>query len=200
MKIEYLLGEGCSATAEHKRMTARFCRSFLHPAKLEREVSMKRIKLTQNKFALVDNADYEWLNQWKWYASWDGYTWYARRRARLSAGRQFTVGMHRMILGLKRGDKWQCDHRDSNGLNNCRSNLRICTHQQNHFNQRPTRGRQFRGVCWNWEMKKWRAKICHNKESIHLGYFLSEIEGAEAYNRKAKELFGKFARLNFLKP
>lgn len=159
---------------------------------------MKQIPLTQGKFALVDNEDYKWLNQWKWCARPDGYTCYVQRHSHRINGKPIHVQMHREILGLKRGDKRQCDHIDGNGLNNQRSNLRICTQSQNYFNQRSNGGSsQFKGVSWNKGADSWVAYIKHKGKRFHLGYFDDETEAAIAYDSKAKELFGKFAKLNF---
>ena len=87
---------------------------------------MKQIKLTQNKVALVDDADHDWLSQWKWYAVKDySGDFYATRNSSWKAGKQHTIRMHRQILGLERGDKRISDHINHSTLDNCRSNLRI---------------------------------------------------------------------------
>jgi hypothetical protein len=106
--------------------------------------------------------------------------------------------MHREILGLKYGDPRQCDHRNHNGLDNQRDNLRICTCAQNQYNQVPQRNRSsaFKGVDWRRDCNKWRAKIQINCRRIHLGNFESEIEAAYAYNRAAVKYFGEFASIN----
>jgi hypothetical protein len=140
---------------------------------------MKKIQLTQGKFAIVDDADYEWLNQWKWYACADCNTYYAVRAA-YKDGKQTTVQMHRQILSLKPSDPRQCDHRDGNGLNNRRKNLRIATHAQNQHNQKPQKGGTsiYKGVSWHRHTAKWCARIGVNGQAICLGYFDSEIEAA----------------------
>lgn len=94
---------------------------------------MKKIKLTQNKYTLVDNADYANLNQYKWYAHKERGSFYAIRKT-YYANKRITFSMHRQILGLKKGDKHQGDHRDHNTLNNQRYNLRISTVSQNQMN------------------------------------------------------------------
>jgi hypothetical protein len=158
----------------------------------------RKIQLTQGKFAIVDDADYEWLNQWKWYACADCNTYYAVRQL-YKNGKQIQIRMHREVLGLKYGDLRQCDHRDSNGLNNRRSNLRIATSAQNQHNQRYRRvgTSKFKGVHWNKLRKKWRAKIGINDQQIYLGSFNSEIEAAKTYDKAAKMFFGEFAHTNF---
>jgi hypothetical protein len=156
---------------------------------------MKQIQLSQGKVALVDDADFEWLNQWKWHVIWDGFNWYAARNIRKGKQRQ-TIGMHNVILKTTRGIIG--DHKDHNGLNNQRQNLRICTNQQNAFNSRPKGGSsQYKGVSWHTRDKFWYARIRYNGRLLHLGRFNNEICAAKAYDRKAKELFNDFAYTNF---
>ncbi len=85
---------------------------------------MKEIRLTQGKVALIDDADFEWLSQWKWRCSRHFRTWYAMRTVH-SLGKTMTVSMHRLITGAKPGE--QVDHVDGNGINNQRNNLRFVT-------------------------------------------------------------------------
>lgn len=92
----------------------------------------------------------------------------------------------------------EVDHKDGNGLNNVRSNLRFCTASQNKMNMRCWNKHGFKGVTF---MKRrglrcWRAKLTINKIVKHLGYFYCLHEAALAYNKAAKKYFGRFARLN----
>lgn len=156
---------------------------------------MKKIPLTQGQFALVDDEDYDWLNQWKWYAYKSRNTFYVECCQR---GRR--VKMHRMILGLKYGDGKQIDHKDGNGLNNQRHNLRVCNYSQNNFNKGPQKritSSRFKGVHWHKRDKIWITRIQYNNKEIHIGQYKNEIKAGKAYDRKAKELFGEFARPNF---
>ena len=151
---------------------------------------MKEIKLTQGKSAIVDDEDYEGLNRFKWFAEQRGNTFYARSKS--------STYMHRFILGLEQGDGKEIDHKDGNGLNNCRENLRLCTRSQNNINGRVRKGTsKYKGVCWDKRDKKWKARISIDKKRISLGNWLSEIGAARAYDIKATELHGEFARLNF---
>jgi len=95
----------------------------------------------------------------------------------------------------------ETDHRDGNGLNNQRENLRICTRQQNSQNglAHKDSSSQFKGVSLKKGRHKWVACIMQNGKLAHLGYFDNEIEAAKTYNTKAKELFGEFAKLNIIK-
>jgi len=167
---------------------------------------MRTIELTQGQVALVNDEDYGGLNQFKWFAVWSPNTksFYAERHSKTVNGKRHTISMAREVLGLQKGDKRQADHINHDTLDNRRCNLRICTHQQNGMNRRKRRphagkkcSSRYSGVCWDKRAKKWRAYIRHNGKRIYLGYFTSEIEAAKAYDKKAKELFGEFANLNF---
>ena len=154
----------------------------------------KLIPLTQDKFAIVDAEDYERLNQYKWYASRNkNGDYYAKRMER---GTRRQIIMHRVIT--EAASHLLVDHRNHNGLDNRRSNLRICTKAENVRNQLPHGvSSRYKGVSWSKSHKKYAATIRCNKKSFHLGYFADEIEAAKAYDKKAKELFGEFAYLNF---
>ncbi len=153
----------------------------------------KTLELTYGKFAIVDAEDYEWLNRYKWHAVQEGRGWYAKTLRRDG----MPLAMHRLIAGAPKG--LFVDHIDHNGLNNQKTNLRLCTNQQNQQNRKPNRGgtSKYKGVYWHKQHKKYRASICHNKKRLHLGYFKDEIDAAKAYDKKARELFGEFAYLNF---
>lgn len=148
---------------------------------------MKTIELTQGKVALVDNEDYQWLNQWKWCVRWNNKTesFYAMRHSKTENSKRKTIYMAREILGLKYGNKHQADHIDHNTLNNCISNLRIVTNQKNHFNQRNTKG-----YYWQKASNKYHARIGLNGKKIHLGYFCKAEEARKAY-LNAKKIYHK---------
>lgn len=156
---------------------------------------MKKIPLTQGKYALVDDADHRRLNQFKWCVYRGGGTFYATRQSPM-------ILMHREILGLKYHDGKYADHIDGNGLNNQRVNLRECTRQQNNHNSQSylNASSKFKGVYRRKDgrkSRKWRAAITCNRIKTDIGTFSNEIQAAKAYDEKAKELFGEFARLNF---
>lgn len=93
---------------------------------------MKRILLTQGKYALVDDADFEYLNQWKWCAHKIGSIYYVKRGHNWNKKKKCwneILSMHRVILGLSKGDGICTDHINGNGLDNRHCNLRACTKQ-----------------------------------------------------------------------
>lgn len=157
---------------------------------------MKTIPLSQGKFALVDDSDYEWLNKWDWYALKGAQTFYAVRRTTKDTGHKM-IQMHRLILGLT-DPKILVDHRDFNGLNNQRSNLRTATPSQNSSNRQPIKGStsKYIGVHWFKNAKLWTAQIKKKGKLIKLGYFKIEENAAVAYNNAAIKLHGEFANLN----
>lgn len=160
---------------------------------------MKEIPLTRGKVALVDDADFEGLSRFKWYAHKGTRTWYAHRNRQLNAGKQTTVLMHRQILGAVPGK--EVDHRDGNGLNNQRCNLRLCEHAENGHNRcRKMAGgsSRYKGVSWNKRLGKWRADISVNWCQKYLGLFSDEGDAARAYNAAAVQFYGEFAALNVI--
>jgi hypothetical protein len=159
---------------------------------------MKRLTTTNGFTVFVDDEDYEKVIQHKWRAHKSFNTWYAEPTS-ASTGRAIGCwSMHRFVLNPPRGVK--VDHVNGNGLDNRRENLRLCNDSQNQANRihltKNTSG--YRGVTWNKKSKKWQAGIKATK-SIHLGLFNSPEDAARAYDAKAIELFGEFARTNFTK-
>lgn len=162
---------------------------------------MKQIPLSQGKFALVDDEDFENLNQWKWYALKGVSTWYAVRNVRSLDGKQHTLQMHRFILNIH-DSKIFIDHSDHDGLNNQRYNIRKCTRAQNTSNSQKRKNRlsKYKGVSFYIAKGKYKyyiAQIVHNQKKIFLGQFKIEKDAAKAYDTKAIELFGEFANINF---
>jgi hypothetical protein len=159
---------------------------------------MKLIPLTQGQFAMVDDCDYESLSKYNWQANKVKSTgnFYATRSKRFS-GKRVSLRMHCEIMGEK-----GIDHKDGNGLNNQRHNLRKCSQLENVRNARKSkRGITsiYKGVCRRFECKgiKYRAQITVNREKIMLGTFDTEYEAALVYDAAAKKHHGSFARLNF---
>jgi hypothetical protein len=155
---------------------------------------MREISLTKGYVALVDDCDYERVSQFKWRAHVRRKTVYAVR----GVGRTMQQ-LHRFILNLEPCDKCKVDHRDRNGLNNCRGNLRVCTHGENLRNQdkhsNNTTG--WKGVSWYAQGRKFRAHINSNGKYIHIGYFHNPITAALEYDKAAIKHHGDFACVNF---
>lgn len=158
---------------------------------------MKRIKLTKGHFAIVDDDVYDLMNQYSWYYS-SGYA----IRDIYNKGATKKILMHREIYKIKCGDisdNIDIDHKDRNRLNNCVNNLRIATKQQNSFNrgvQSNNASSRYKGVKLNKKNGNWIARITIDGKEIRIGTFTSEIACANAYNHRAKELFGEFAYIN----
>jgi hypothetical protein len=161
-----------------------------------RGIKMKKIKLTQGKFALVDDADFDWLNQWNWYAQKHQYGNFRAMRSRGSRKNHQVLYMHRVIMDAPKGI--DVDHRNLNTLDNQRDNLRLATRSQNLQNtrKRPNKSSKYKGVSWHNIGKKWQARIAINKKALYLGLFESEMDAAKEYNACATKYFGEFARIN----
>jgi hypothetical protein len=149
--------------------------------------AVKQIPLAGGLYAYVDAADYEWLNQYRW-GVYNGYA------ARQENGR--TIYMHRQIMQPPK--RMVVDHMDRSRLNNCRSNLRVCTPAENHRNRAKGVGSasRFRGVGHYKDSGKWYSGLQFKGERFWLGYFDEEIEAARAYDYRAVECGGEFAWVN----
>jgi hypothetical protein len=107
-----------------------------------------------------------------------------------------TIHLHRVIMGLSRGDKLYVDHIDGNTLDCRRSNLRICTNKQNIQNRKRSKNNTsgYKGVCLDKETGKWHAYITADKKFHSLGCFMTKEEAHAAWVGAAKILHGEFAR------
>jgi hypothetical protein len=156
----------------------------------------KEVKMTQGMVAIVDDQDFDLVSSIRWYPMSNrrgyGKTTYAYNPNK-------SVIMHRLIAGAKDGQF--VDHIDGNGLNNVRDNLRVCTRSQNSANceKRKTNCCGFKGVTIDKRSKKnkYQATITCSGEICYLGVFPTAEAAARAYDAKARELFGEFARCNF---
>lgn len=157
------------------------------------------VPLTQGKFAAIDVSDADRVLCFRWKATDCKGHWYAERRVRVPGkpGRSAHCLLHRFILGAP--DDLQVDHKNGDGLDCRRSNIRIATPSQNSSNIGLTRANTsgYKGVCWLTGRQTWQAAIKHQGKAHFLGHFQTAEEAARAYDRKARELHGEFARLNF---
>lgn len=156
----------------------------------------RKILLTQGKYTLVDDKDYEWLNQWKWHITKKGYAARNYWEGKITKN----IKMHRLILNTP--INMQSDHINGNRLDNRRNNLRIVNQYQNQRNSRLRKDSitGYKGASWHKASNKWQSQIFANNQKIYLGLYLTKELAAKAYDKKAKELFGEFARLNVIKP
>jgi hypothetical protein len=157
--------------------------------------------LTQGKYAIVDQQDYERLAKYRWHAARHGRSCYAQRgtgSAKAGKRKKHLVMMHREIMDV--GEDRFVDHKNHNGLDNRRANLRVATWEENCWNKRKRRtgsSSRYKGVSRVRRRGKWQAEIRWRGRRIYIGYFDDEEAAARAYDAKAAELFGAFAALNF---
>lgn len=153
---------------------------------------MKQIPLTQGKFALIDDEDFEWLMSWKWYCA-KGYA----VRKKVIEGKRFVFPMHREIMLDQLSEiKTEVDHINRNKLDNRRENLRVCTRKENCRNRKSRSGSTSKYLGVSKSGNKWHAQIEVNGMAKHLGFFSVEEDAAIAYNQAALLNFGAFANLN----
>ena len=149
------------------------------------------LQLTQNKWAVIDEQDWEKVKDHTWHTEIARKTFYATTSIN---GR--SVRMHRLIMDPGKGEI--VDHRDGNGLNNRRSNLRVCNNSQNLRNRGlPASNKTgFKGVYKPKDRKKYTAQIKTDSKSLYLGSFSDPVDAAKAYDAAARAIFGEFAMTN----
>lgn len=154
-----------------------------------------RIPLSAGAHALVDLADYPLVAGRKWHRHSKGYAGHSFRTPR---GRSFFVSMHQLLVPAGPGQL--VDHRNGNGLDNRRANLRLTDRAGNSRNITRSKNQKaggFKGVSWNRRAKKWEAGINVAKKRRYLGVFSDPADAARAYDAAALQHFGEFASLNF---
>ena len=162
---------------------------------------MKRIRLTQGKVALVNDKDYEWLDQWKWCYDSNGYAVRHEQKKEYGKKPRRMVKMHRAVMRIKNSDIY-LDHINKNKLDCRKENLRIVTNSQNQSNTKvwsSNKSSGYKGVHKYNEgkaQKIWGARIMVKGKSVFKGMFKDPKEAALAYNKLAIKYFGEYARLN----
>lgn len=161
------------------------------------KTSFKIIPLTRGFQTRVSNQDFERLSAFKWHAGFSGRKTkkvYAKRSIRVNGKNKF-IYMHRFIVGE---DALKVDHRDGDGLNNTRRNLRRASNHQNACNTslRKHTGTELKGVTFVRARCKFQAQIGVNKRHLFLGYFDTKEEAHRAYCDAAREHHKAFARFN----
>ncbi len=173
------------------------CQNFTsyENARLGGPSPVRYIPLTQGKVAIVDEEDYPSLIRYNWHAVKSTQTFYVRSRVN-----NRVILIHRFIMNPP--EAMVVDHINHNGLDNRRSNLRICTKEQNARNRKPNTSRngKYKGVHFDKTRNKFKATIKCQEKSLSIGYYKNEIEAAKEYDKKAKHLFKEFAYLNFPPP
>ena len=158
----------------------------------------RKIPLGEGRWTIVDPQDYYRLNNYHWTIDGNGENIYATRNIMTASGKRTIMRMHREIMNAPAGIL--VDHKNNNGLDNRRANLRVATHAQNMHNRKKFRSNttsQFIGVHLNKRDNNWKVQIRHQGKTIFLGRFDNEIDAAKAYDDAARKYHGEFARLNF---
>lgn len=194
---------GCPGPYCSRSCTFRYDDPRLHPEPAP-VPGARWLRLTRGKFALVDEDLFDELNRHKWHWVKGGTS--AGHAVRTN--KNGSTSLHRVILGL-RGSRPFVDHRDNNGLDCRRSNLRIASRQQNSVNRGKFSGRtgrvftsRYKGVVDRSRhlapgAHPWLARIRIDGHLVNLGRFATELEAARAYDVAALQHFGEFARPNF---
>lgn len=158
-----------------------------------------RGKYGKGRFVIVDDDDYELIKNYTLSADKVGkdkvYVSLFIENERGS--RRKKVRLHVFLMNPPKG--YHVDHINGDTFDNRRSNLRVCTNDQNARNQKPQKNRtsKYKGVSWNKRVGKWEAYITYRYKKIRLGFFDSEEEAARAYDTAAHFYFGEFANYNF---
>ena len=152
--------------------------------------------------ALVDNEDFTKVSAYKWrpYKGGDQSSYetvYAIAHSPMVKGKRHSVIMHRLIMDAPKGVK--VDHRDFDGLNNQKYNLRLPTNTQSSAYRRSCAGSssKFKGVSLDKRHGTWKSQITFEGKARWMGQYASEILAAKAYDKAALELYGEYAVLNF---
>jgi len=160
--------------------------------------SMKTIPLTKGYSAIVDDEDFEKVSIVRWQSSigQSGNNYPLHNFGKHKKPK--FISLHRFLMNAKKGQI--IDHINHNTLDNRKCNLRICTRSNNAMNMRkPKKSNslsKYKGLSWNVKLNKWTVRVMKDYKNYYFGLFISEKDAAIEYNKRAIELFGKFAKLN----
>lgn len=157
-------------------------------------MAVREIRLSRGMVALVDEEDYERVAQFRWSADVIGGKCYAVRWQRREDGTKAKVYMHRLLMDAPKGT--EVDHRDGDGRNNTRGNMRLATHAENGRNRSADRDSStgIKGISWDKDARKWQAGIGVNGKRIALGRFDTPEAAHAAYAEASKRYHGEFGR------
>jgi hypothetical protein len=160
---------------------------------------MKKITINSPKYGikevLVDDSDYEWLSAYNWNVRKDKHGFYCTANGKyVNKLRQPAINMHRLIMNAGKGQ--QVDHKNGNGLDNQRGNLRFCTPLENARNRRQPKPNSsgYRNIHKQWNKYYVRVQV-ERKKRVLVGSFSSIDDAVIAYNKFVSEKFGDFAVL-----
>lgn len=167
---------------------------MINPNKVEFiENNTIKMYLTQGLFTILDAKDYPKIRQYKWYARKTPYTFYASTNVN-NSGKRKTIQLHRAITDAPIG--MEVDHKDRNGLNNTRANLRVCTKEENQHNAsiRKDNTSGFKGIYWMKSSSAWAVSIQAYGKRIYCGIYKSKNEAILVRDKKIRELHKDFAK------
>jgi hypothetical protein len=195
----------CSCSAHTRKVVrsnvlvqgkTRTCGACPNPV-VHRPKGVTVIKLTKRSGKIlncfIDSSDYDLVKEYRWYAHKKRRTSYAVSHSRKVGGKQVELSMHRLIRPDIVGE---VDHKNHNGLDNRRKNLRPATHSQQAINIHRKNSSGYRG-CYPTQNGKFVVVLSWERKHIHLGTFPTAVKAARAYDRAAKKYHGAFALLNF---
>jgi hypothetical protein len=151
---------------------------------------MSEIILPCGRIALIDEEDLPAVKGWRLYSWVRPHTIYVKA-VKWNEGKPTEKYLHKLLTGYP-----QTDHKNRNGLDNRRENLRPATRSQNNMNSRKRRAGEFKGISRTGS-GKWQARARYNGKNFHGGSHHTPEEAARAYDRLAMQHYGEFARLNF---
>jgi hypothetical protein len=159
-----------------------------------------RFPINNSTTILIDKEDLNLLTKYKWHVGGIGYIYSAKWD--YSKGwrnrKNMSIALHRLLIKAKKGEV--VDHINGDIHDNRKSNLRICTQQQNAINKKRQKNNTsgYVGVSWSKILNKWEAYICPNYKKINLGFFENKSEAALKYNEAARKYYKNFARVNII--